>query len=50
MNMRVRANVLLRRARALFDAALTAGQATFTERDAADWLASWERSTEGAQE
>jgi type I restriction enzyme S subunit len=46
---RVRANVSLRRARALFDAALTAGQATFADRDAADWLASWERSAEGAQ-
>lgn len=50
MNMRVRANALLRRARALFDAALTVGQAAFAETDAADWLASWERSAEGAQE
>jgi len=47
---RVQANVLLRRARALFDAALTAGQAGFAETDAADWLVSWERSVEGAQE
>lgn len=50
MDMRVRANALLRRARALFDAALTAGQAAFVGMDAANWLASWERSAEGAQE
>lgn len=49
MDMRVRANALLRRARALFDAALTAGQTIFAETDAADWLASWERSAEGTQ-
>lgn len=49
MDGRVRANVLLRRARALFDAALTAGQTTFAEIDAADWLASWEQSAEGTQ-
>jgi type I restriction enzyme S subunit len=50
MGMRVRANALLRRARALFDATLTAGQDAFAETDAADWLALWERSAEGAQE
>lgn len=44
MNMRVLANALLRRARALFDAALRAGQAAFVETGAADWLASWERN------
>jgi len=50
MDERVWANTLLCRARALFDAALTAGQTTFAERDAADWLASWERGVEGVQE
>ena len=50
MDMRVQANALLRRARALFDAALTASQTTFAETNAADWLASWERNAEGAQE
>jgi type I restriction enzyme S subunit len=50
MNMRALANVLLRRARTLFGAVLKAGQAAFVEINAAHWLASWERSTEGTQE
>ena len=49
MEKRVRANALLRRARTLFDAALTAGQATFTKTDPADWLASRKKDAAGAQ-
>ena len=47
---RVQANALLCRARVLFDTALTAGQSTFTKTDPADWLASWEKDAERAQE
>ena len=45
VDMRVRANALLRRARALFDAALTTGQPSLSESRVANWLVAWEQKT-----